>query len=251
MKILDKILEFKKTPYIIAGVIFISSLIVLSCFKSAETHLATLNHAVALSRTMSKSSDDLTNYARYFVTTRNEYWRTEFNNILKVRSGELADSNGTIKSFKDRVKEVPFLQTELDKLLKAEQLSNNLAKLEIESFAWIDKGKPELNYDLQTHHYMAAQLLMFGEDYKKYKKEIVSTTDEFYISVVNRLQSEYSFYMKASWTMIVVINLSLILLVMFIKHKELITKKPSRAIRRKVPIKRPTVNKPVRKIIKK
>ena len=251
MKILDKILEFKKTPYIIAGVIFISSLIVLSCFKSAETHLATLNHAVALSRTMSKSSDDLTNYARYFVTTRNEYWRTEFNNILKVRSGELADSNGTIKSFKDRVKEVPFLQTELDKLLKAEQLSNNLAKLEIESFAWIDKGNPEINSDVQTHHYMAAQLLMFGEDYKKYKKEIVSTTDEFYISVVHRLQSEYSFYMKASWTMIVVINLSLILLVMFIKHKDTIIKKPSRAIRKKVPIKKPTVNKPVRKIIKK
>ena len=251
MKILDKILEFKKTPYIIAGVIFISSLVVLSCFKSAETQLTTLNHAVALSRTMAKSSDDLTNYARYFVTTRNEYWRTEFNNVLKVRSGELADSNGIIKSFKDRVKEVPFLQTELDKLLTAEQLSNNLAKLEIESFAWIDKGKPETNYDLQTHHYTAAQMLMFGDDYKKYKKEIVSTTDEFYISVVNRLQAEYSFYMRASWTMIVVINLSLILLVMFIKHKDTIIKKPSRVIRKKVPIKKPTVNKPVRKIIKK
>jgi hypothetical protein len=92
---------------------------------------------------------------------------------------------------------------------------------------------------------------MFGEDYKKYKKEIVSTTDEFYISVVNRLQAEYSFYMRASWTMIVVINLSLILLVMFIKHKETIIKKPSRVIRKKVPIKSPTVNKPVRKIIKK
>jgi hypothetical protein len=57
--------------------------------------------------------------------------------------------------------------------------------------------------------------------------------------------------MTASWTMIVVINLSLILLVMVITHKEAITKKPSRAIRKKVPIKRPTVNKPVRKIIKK
>ena len=251
MKILDKILEFKKTPYIIAGVIFISSLIVLSCFKSAETQLTTLNHAVSLSRTMAKSSDDLTNYARYFVTTKNEYWRTEFNNVLKVRSGELADEKGIAKSFKDRVKEVPFLQTELDKLLKAEQLSNNLAKLEIEAFAWIDKGKPELNYDLQTHHYTAAQMLMFGDDYKKYKKEIISTTDEFYTSVVNRLQSEYLFYMTASWTMIVVINLSLILLVMVITHKEAITKKPSRAIRKKVPIKSPTVNKPVRKIIKK
>ena len=247
MKILDKILEFKKTPYIIAGVIFISSLVVLSCFKSAETQLTTLNHAVALSRTMAKSSDDLTNYARYFVTTRNEYWRTEFNNVLKVRNGELADSNGTVKSFKDRVKEVPFSQVELDQLLKAEQLSNNLAKLEVEAFTWIDKGKPEINFDIQTHHYTAAQMLMFGDDYKKYKKEIVVTTDEFYVMVVNRLQTEYLFYMTAAWTMIVVINLSLILLVMVIKHKEPIIKKPTRAIRKKKQIKKPTVNKVVSK----
>ena len=251
MKILDKILEFKRTPYIIAGVIFLSSLVVLSCFKSAETQLTTLNHAASLSRAMAKSSDDLTNYARYFVTTKNEQWRTEFNNVLKVRNGETPDEKGITKSFKDRVKEVPFLQSELDKLLKAEQLSNNLAKLEVEAFAWVDKGKPETNFDIQTHHYTAAQILMFGEDYKKYKKEIVSTTDEFYISVVNRLQAEYLFYMKASWTMIVVINLSLILLVMFIKHKETIIKKPTRVIRKKTPIKKPAVNKVVRKVIKK
>ena len=251
MKILDKILEFKQTPYIIAGIIFICSLAVLSCFKSAETQLTILNHAVSLSRTMAKSSDDLTNYARYFVTTKNEQWRTEFNNVLKVRNGETSDEKGITKSFKDRVKEVPFLQSELDKLLKAEQLSNNLAKLEVEAFAWIDKGKPETNFDIQTHHYTAAQILMFGDDYKKYKKEIVSTTDEFYISVVNRLQAEYLFYMKASWTMIVVINLSLILLVMFIKHKETIIKKPTRVIRKKTPIKKPAVNKTVSKVIKK
>jgi hypothetical protein len=251
MKILDKILEFKRTPYIIAGVIFISSLVVLSCFKSAETQLTILNHAVSLSRTMAKSSDDLTNYARYFVTTKNEQWRTDFNNVLKVRNGETPDEKGITLSFKDRVKEVPFLQSELDKLLKAEQLSNNLAKLEVEAFAWIDKGKPETNYDLQTHHYTEAQMLMFGEDYKKYKKEIVNTTDEFYASVVNRLQSEYLFYMKASWTMIVVINLSLILLVMVIKHKETIIKKPTRVIRKKLPTKKPAVNKVVGKTIKK
>ena len=251
MKILDKILEFKRTPYIIAGVIFISSLVVLSCFKSAETQLTTLNHAVSLSRAMAKSSDDLTNYARYFVTTKNEQWRTEFNNVLKVRNGETSDEKGITKSFKDRVKQVPFLQSELDKLLKAEQLSNNLAKLEVEAFAWIDKGNPEINSDVQTHHYMAAQLLMFGEDYKKYKKEIVNTTDEFYTSVVDRLQAEYLFYMTAAWTMIVVINLSLILLVMVIKHKETSIKKPTRVIRKKTTIKKPAVNKTVSKVIKK
>ena len=235
MKILDKILEFKRTPYVIAGVIFLSSLVVLSCFKSAETQLTTLNHAASLSRTMAKSSDDLTNYARFFVTTKNEQWRTEFNNVLKIRNGEVADEKGVTKSFKVRVKEVPFLQTELDKLLKAEELSNNLAKLEVQAFALIDKGKPELNFEIQTYHYTAAQMLMFGDDYKKYKKEIVNTTDEFYGMVVHRLQSDYLFYMTAAWTMIIVINLSLILLVMVIKHKEIVDKK--------IPVKKPIVKK--------
>ena len=232
MKILDKILEFRRAPYIIAGIIFFCSLGVLSCFKSAEAQLAMLNHAASLSRVMVKSSDDLTNYARFFVTTKNEQWRTEFNNVLKVRNGEVADDKGITKSFKVRVKEVPFLQTELDKLLKAEELSNNLAKLEVEAFAWIDKGKPEINFDIQTHHYTAAQILMFGDDYKKYKKEIVVTTDEFYAMVVNRLQSEYLFYMTAAWTLIIVINVSLLLLVLIIKHKDAV--KPQRVTVKKV-----------------
>ena len=234
MKILDKILEFKRTPYVIAGVIFLSSLVVLSCFKSAETQLTTLNQAASLSHVMAKSSDDLTNYARFFVTTKNEQWRTEFNNVLKIRNGEMADDKSITKSFKDRVKEVPFLQTELDQLLKAEQLSNNLAKIEVEAFAWIDKGRPEINFDIQMHHYTEAQMLMFGDDYKKYKKEIVDTTNQFYVMVVNRLQSEYLFYMSAAWTLITVINVSLLLLVMIIKHKDDV--KPQRvAIKKPVP----------------
>jgi hypothetical protein len=242
MKILDKILEFKRIPYFISGVIFLSSLIVLSCFKSAETQLTTLNDAASLSRTMAKSSDDLTNYARYFVTTKNEYWRTEFNNVLKVRNGDMSDNHGVTKSFKNRVKEVAFLQSELDILLRAEELSNNLAKLEVEAFAWVDKGKPEINFDLQTHHYTAAQMLMFGDDYKKYKKEILDTTNNFYVSVVNRLQSQYLFYMTVAWTMIIVINLSLILLVMVIKHKEIVRRRPARA-----PAKTPVTKKSIRK----
>ena len=226
MKILDRILEYRRTPYIIAGVIFFCSLGVLSCFKSAEAQLTMLNHAASLSRTMSKSSDDLTNYARFFVTTKNEQWRTEFNNVLKIRNGELADEKGVTKSFKVRVKEVPFLQAELDQLLKAEQLSNNLARLEVEAFAWIDKGRPEINFEVQMHHYMEAQMLMFGDDYKKYKKEIVDTTNGFYIMVINRLQAEYLFYMSAAWALIIVINVSLLLLVLIINHKDAV--KPRR-----------------------
>ena len=220
MKILDKILEYRRAPYVVSGVIFVCSLAVLSCFKSAETQLTTLNQAASLSHVMSKSSDDLTNYARFFVTTKNEQWRTEFNNVLRIRNGDMADDKGVTKSFKARVKEVPFSQTELDQLLKAEQLSNNLAKIEVEAFAWIDKGRPEINFDIMMHHYTEAQMLMFGDDYKKYKQEIVDTTNGFYVMVVNRLQSEYLFYMSAAWTLITVINISLLLLVMIIKHKD-------------------------------
>ena len=244
MNTLDKFLEFKRLPYVLAGVIFFCSLAVLSCFKSAETQLNTLNQAVSFSRDMVKSSDDLTNYARYYVTTKNEQWKTEFNNVLKVRNGELADERGIVKSFKDRLKEVPFLQTELDTLLKAEQLSNNLAKIEIEAFDWTQKGKIETNADIQTHHHMAAQLLMFGDDYNKHKNQIIQATNEFYASVVNRLQSQYLFYMTTAWTMIIVINLSLILLVMFINHKD-ITVAPKRIVRKK-----PAAKKAVRQVNK-
>jgi hypothetical protein len=226
MKILDKILEFQRTPYIIAGVIFLCSLGVLSCFKSAETQLAELNQAALFSRTLAKSSDDLTNYARYFVTTKNEHWRTEFNTVLKVRNGELPSDDGVAKSFKDRLKAIPFLPGELELLLHAEQLSNNLAKLEVEAFALIDKGRPEINFEIQTYHYTAAQMLMFGDDYKKHKKEIIDTTQKFYVTVINRLQSQYSFYMTAAWVLIIVINVSLLLLVLIINHKD--SAKPQR-----------------------
>ena len=232
MKILDKILEFRRAPYIIAGVIFLCSLGVLSCFKSAETQLAELNQAALFSRTLAKSSDDLTNYARYFVTTKNEHWRTEFNTVLKIRNGELPGDDGVTKSFKDRLKAIPFLPGELELLLHAEQLSNNLAKLEVDAFALIDKGRPEINFEIQTYHYTAAQMLMFGDDYKKHKKEIIDTTQKFYVNVINRLQSQYLFYMTAAWVLIIVINVSLLLLLLIINHKD--SAKPQRVTVKKI-----------------
>jgi hypothetical protein len=175
---------------------------------------------------MNRSSDDLTNYARYFVTTKQEIWRTEFNTVLKIRNGELPGDDGITKSFKDRVKAISFLPDELELLLQAEKLSNDLAKLEVKAFAWIDKGRPELNFEVQMHHYTEAQMLMFGDDYKKYKKEIVDTTQKFYVTVIHRLQTQYLFYMSTAWVLIIVINLSLLLLVLIINHKDAVKPRP-------------------------
>ena len=233
MNLFYKFLDFKRTPYIIAGVIFLCSLVVLSCFKSAESQLTVLNQAVKFNTILNKSSDDLTNYARYFVTTKDHVWRNEFDNVLKVRNGNIADEQGVKKSFRDRVKEVQFTQEELDMLLKAEQLSNNLAKLEVEAFELIDQSREVWDYVVQSQKITQAQVLMFGNDYKTNKQQIITTSNEFYAMVVNRLQSQYQFYMTTAWTMIIVINLSLILLVIAVNHKSTaVTTTPKRPVRK-------------------
>ena len=231
MNLFYKFLDFKRTPYIIAGVIFLCSLVVLSCFRSAESQLTVLNQAVKFNAILNKSSDDLTNYARYFVTTKDHVWRNEFDNVLKVRNGDVADEQGVKKSFQDRVKEVQFTQEELDMLLKAEQLSNNLAKLEVQAFELIDQSREVWDYVVQSQKITQAQVLMFGNDYKTNKQQIITTSNEFYVMVVNRLQSQYQFYMTTAWVMIIVINLSLILLVIAVNHKS-VTAAPKRTVRK-------------------
>jgi hypothetical protein len=248
MNLFYKFLDFKRTPYIIAGVIFLCSLVVLSCFKSAESQLTVLNQAVKFNTMMNKSSDDLTNYARYFVTTKDHVWRNEFDNVLKVRNGDVADEQGIKKSFRDRVKEVQFTQEELDMLLKAEQLSNNLAKLEIESFELIDQSREVWDYVVQSQKITRAQVLMFGNDYKTNKQQIITTSNEFYVMVVNRLQSQYQFYMTTAWAMIIVINLSLILLVIAVNHKSTAVTTTLKRPVRKTPAAKKVAKKVARKI---
>jgi hypothetical protein len=249
MNLFYKFLDFKRTPYIIAGVIFLCSLVVLSCFRSAESQLTVLNQAVKFNTMLTKSSDDLTNYARHFVTTKDEHWRNEFDNVLKVRNGDIADEQGVKKSFQARLKEVQFTQEELDMLLKAEQLSNNLAKIEVEAFELISSAKSgDWDFITQSQKNTQAQVLMFGHNYKSYKQQIITTSNEFYVMVVNRLQSQYQFYMTTAWTMIIVINLSLILLVIAVNHKSIaVTAAPRRTVR-KTPAAKKVAKKVARKI---
>jgi hypothetical protein len=198
---------------------------------------------------MVKSSDDLTNYARYFVTTKDEHWRNEFDNVLKVRNGDVADEQGVKKSFQVRVKEVQFTQEELDMLLKAEQLSNNLAKIEVQAFELISSAKSgDWDFITQSQKNTQAQVLMFGHDYKNYKQQIITTSNEFYAMVVNRLQSQYQFYMTTAWTMIIVINLSLILLVIAVNHKSTAVTTTPRKTVRKTPAAKKVAKKVARKI---
>lgn len=244
MKYLNKFLEYSKTPFILAAIIFVASLALLSIFNGAEKQLKELNNAVEISSEMAKSSDDLTNYARYYVTTRDDKWKQKFDHVLKVRKGEEPDAQGKKVSFKDKVNSVGFDKDELDMILKAETLSNNLAILEVKAFDSIVKGKSEGVWDVQQFHYNTAMIAMFGDDYNKYKNEIMVTTEQFSDQVYARLQKQYSLSMTLAWSIIILINVALLLLVLVIQHsKEIIT--PVKSVRKPMKAKKPVARKKV------
>jgi CHASE3 domain sensor protein len=243
MKYINQILEYRRTPFILAGIIFLASLALLSVFKGAERQLEELNRAVAIADEMSTSSDNLTNYARYYVTTRSDTWKVRFDQVLKVRSGEEPDAHGKKLSFKDKVKTVGYTETELGLILKAEELSNNLALLEVKAFESIEKGRAEGIWDVQQFHYMSAQLAMFGDDYNQYKGKIMTTIQQFTDQVFERLQRQYQASMNIAWVLIIVINLALLMLVLTIQHS-----RQSVPVKKSVPAKRPvTRKKPIKK----
>lgn len=230
MKYINQILEYRRTPFVLAGIIFLASLALLNVFKGAERQLGELNRAVAIADEMATSSDNLTNYARYYVTTRSNTWKVRFDQVLKVRSGEEPDAHGKKMSFKDKVKTVGFSEIELGLILKAEELSNNLAVLEIKAFDSIEKGRAEGVWDVQQYHYMAAQLAMFGDDYNRFKGEIMTAIQQFTDRVFERLQHQYQASMNLAWVLIIVINLALLMLVLTIQHsRQLVPVKKPRA----------------------
>ena len=185
---------------------------------------------------VAQSSDDLTNNARYYVSTKNPFWREQFENVLKVRSGEISDKDGKKKSYINRVKEYDFKPNELEIYETAVKLSDNLAVREVEAFKIISdmrEGRVKSSDELESK----AIDLVFGREYQKYKSEIMETSDKFYKVVMKRLDDSEKILDKIGFGLIITINISLVVLVMALKHKNDIEKKPvKRVIRKKKPV---------------
>jgi len=237
MKIFDKFIEIKQLPYIISGLIFICSLGFLQTNMERDKNQTLMTNSVVFGHLMSQSSDDLTNNARYYVATKNPKWREQFETILKTRAGEITSDDGRKISFVERVKEFNYTKEELEVYEQAVKLSNNLAVRETEAFRIIldiREGKTK-NIDDQE---AKAIDLVFGLEYQKYKSEIMDTSAKFIKTVMNRLKASDQFIKTIEWLLITAINVSLIVLVIALKHKEHVLKKPVRTIRKKKPIKR-------------
>lgn len=236
MKALDKLIEIPSLPYIISGLIFLCSLAFLHINKEHTNNQIEIIKSMEFSHMVAQSSDDLTNNARYYVSTKNPFWREQFENVLKVRSGEISDKDGKKKSYINRVKEYDFKPNELEIYETAVKLSDNLAVREVEAFKIISdmrEGRVKSSDELESK----AIDLVFGREYQKYKSEIMETSDKFYKVVMKRLDDSEKILDKIEFGLIITINISLVVLVMALKHKNDIEKKPvKRVIRKKKPV---------------
>ena len=236
MKALDKLIEIPSLPYILSGLIFLCSLAFLHTNKEHTSNQLEIVKSMEFSHMIAQSSDDLTNNARYYVSTKNPFWREQFENILKVRSGELADKDGKKKSYINRVKEHDFKHNELEIYETAVKLSDNLAVREVEAFKIIidiREGRVKSSDELESR----AIDLVFGREYQRYKSEIMETSDKFYKVVMKRLDDSEKILDKIEFGLITTINISLVVLVMALKHKNDVEKKPAkRVVRKKKPV---------------
>jgi hypothetical protein len=233
--LLNRVFEYQRLPYILAALIFISSLGLLTVFKTAATQLVQLDGAKTIAEELAKSSDGLTATARYYVTTRQDHWLVEFNRILQIRNGEISNQQGLRQSFKAKVELAGFEPKELDLILKSEQLSNELAKLETQAFKYIDQYKqerePEKYAERQSILAAQAEVAVFGTEYQRQKAQIMDTASEFYQLVHLRLNTAYHRSMQIAWILITIINVALLMLIVFIQHQHQLATTPKSRIR--------------------
>lgn len=237
MKIFDKFIEIKQLPYIISGLIFVCSLGFLHTNMEKDKNQNLIMNSITFGHLMSQSSDDLTNNARYYVATKNPVWREQFEKILKARAGEIVSDDGRKISFVDRVRELDYTKEELEVYEQAVKQSNNLAVRETEAFKIILDIREGKTQNIEDQEAKAIDLV-FGMEYQKYKSEIMDTSAKFSKVVMSRLNASDHFIKTVEWSLITTINVSLILLVIALKHKEHIVKKPVRAVRKKKPVRR-------------
>ena len=244
MKMLDKFIEYSKLPFILSGIIFISSLVFLTTNKYTAEQSNLQQRAMAFAFLVGKSSDDLTVYARYYVTTKNPVWREQFENVLKIRAGEMPDKKGIQKSLIDKAKEIEFTKEELDLYESAVKQSNILAGRETEAFQLIANLRSGKAYNAEIDEVKAHEL-MFGNEYQRHKNEIMVTIAKFHDTVKKRTEDKIALSNTIEWSLVTIINVCLLILVMALKHKEELEKKPvKKVIRRKKTVRRP-VKKPV------
>ena len=181
-----------------------SVFILIVLFYMMNIHTTRLNYAeenrfnmMLLADKLRQSSDDLSHFARTYVINNDKEFKQQYFDTLAIRNGEKArpknytalywdlDKN-TRKlkhpdlnaiSLSTMIKELPFSEAELAKILQSEFNSNDLVNLEVEAFSLMEQVVP--NQKLAVN-------LLHSKAYYLAKQNIMDPIDDFIIMLDNR-----------------------------------------------------------------
>ncbi|MGG7035574.1 MAG: sensor histidine kinase [Flavobacterium sp.] len=156
--------------------------------------------SILIANELRQTSDNLTRMARNYVITKDPSQKTNYENILKIRNGELARplaanaiyldqlSPAGIKTFSKDENPYSLIEIainegindeEINILKEAKKLSDLLAIKEEKAFEFTE-----------TNRQAQANELVFGNSYDSEKNAIIYTLNDFHNSLNNRTQKE-------------------------------------------------------------
>ncbi|MBF0264315.1 MAG: transporter substrate-binding domain-containing protein [Gammaproteobacteria bacterium] len=144
-----------------------------------------------------QSSDDLTRFARNFAATGDKAFKNNFDDVLAIRNGEksrpvkyfgiywdldkqmreLLHVDGEAKSIDSLIKQLPFTNEELAKLLLSKTNSDDLVKLEQRAFKEIEQGQLD-----------NATAILHSDQYYNAKQKIMLPIHELLVMLNDRTE---------------------------------------------------------------
>ncbi|MGR2739862.1 methyl-accepting chemotaxis protein [Billgrantia sp. Q4P2] len=171
--------------------------------KTLETATESRYQSFLLATELRQSSDALTRLARTFVITGDPKWTQQYQEVIDIRAGSqprpqhyerihwdflAADQPsphpmGEPAGLLDLMRQAGFSEQELEQLAEAQRRSNDLVELETEAMALAERAHRATggaSARAVEANLQRARRMMYGEDYHRYKANIMEPIDEFY-----------------------------------------------------------------------
>ena len=152
-----------------------------------EAYQELQHKAILLSFEMAQSSDLLTSLARDYVMTQDSQYMVKYYEVLDVRNGVRARSDGRVIPFRKLLDQLELTTEEIALLKLSEDNSNQLAKLEIKAFSVIQGGAVNDLGELLESDAALARELVYNKEFIDSKKSIMAPIGEFEHKVLSRI----------------------------------------------------------------
>ncbi len=167
--------------------------------------------ARVLSTELRKSSDDLTALVRYYVATGDAVHEKEYWDIIAVRNGEKPRVDGRRIPFRQLLDGLGLTSQEVEKIRRAEDLSNELALTEAQAMNAIkglyDDGSGRFTKQGSPDR-DTARGLVYGERYSGTKSQISAAINDFERLLDGRMAGEVEKY--TLWAVILIAAVALL-----------------------------------------